>query len=405
MKLQTRLTFLVTVIIVIVSTSFGLFALQINQSTQIQRLDDRLNLATSELSKSTEDPLSVATLLSDESDLKFSVAYVSEERDLITIYESSANLSKLPEEKDLIQSQVKPITLNQSGGVRIRTLKLPDNQFLILSISTMDISKSSREMIRDLFLFTILLILLSFLSSNLLFKRDNQLNMMVKTLRQNQERIKSFVADASHELRTPLTVIKGYFDLIGKLSLNNLTPPSGYLDRIDTEIQRMEKMVSDLLLLAELDQADIKDFDKVNLSLLLNQKITDFANFYPQRKISKNIKSNIFMNCHRDYLEQLIGNIVSNIARYTPPDSEVEVRLLHEGSKICLTFEDSGPGLPEYIYRDGIQIFQRFDKSRSRESGGSGLGMTIIRKVTESLGGEISLGKSKFGGLKIEIWI
>jgi len=388
MKLQTRLTFLVTVIIVIVSTSFGLFALQINQSTQIQRLDDRLNLATSELSKSTEDPLSVATLLSDESDLKFSVAYVSEERDLITIYESSANLSKLPEEKDLIQSQVKPITLNQSGGVRIRTLKLPDNQFLILSISTVDISKSSREMIRDLFLFTILLILLSFLSSNLLFKRDNQLNIMVKTLRQNQERIKSFIAD-----------------LIGKLSLNNLTPPSGYLDRIDTEIQRMEKMVSDLLLLAELDQADIKDIDKVNLSLLLNQKITDFANFYPQRKISKNIKSNIFMNCHRDYLEQLIGNIVSNIARYTPSDSEVEVRLLHEGSKICLTFEDSGPGLPEYIYRDGIQIFQRFDKSRSRESGGSGLGMTIIRKVTESLGGEISLGKSKFGGLKIEIWI
>jgi len=229
--------------------------------------------------------------------------------------------------------------------------------------------------------------------------------MMVKTLRQNQERIKSFIADASHELRTPLTVIKGYFDLIGKLSLNNLTPPSGYLDRIDTEIQRMEKMVSDLLLLAELDQADIKDIDKVNLSLLLNQKITDFANFYPQRKISKNIKSNIFMNCHRDYLEQLIGNIVSNIARYTPSDSEVEVRLLHEGSKICLTFEDSGPGLPEYIYRDGIQIFQRFDKSRSRESGGSGLGMTIIRKVTESLGGEISLGKSKFGGLKIEIWI
>ena len=96
-------------------------------------------------------------------------------------------------------------------------------------------------------------------------------------------------------------------------------------------------------------------------------------------------------------------NIFSNLKRHTPANSEVYIQLINNPDGVTFNIEDNGPGLPEEFYRQGIQAFQRFDKSRSRETGGSGLGMTIISKSVEKIGGKISLSKSKFGGLRITI--
>ena len=79
------------------------------------------------------------------------------------------------------------------------------------------------------------------------------------------------------------------------------------------------------------------------------------------------------------------------------------ILLATAGNKAVLTISDAGPGLPEEIYKSGIQYFQRFDRSRSRESGGSGLGMTIMKRIIENANGSIELRKSQFGGLEIEI--
>jgi two-component system OmpR family sensor kinase len=103
------------------------------------------------------------------------------------------------------------------------------------------------------------------------------------------------------------------------------------------------------------------------------------------------------------HLEQLLGNIFSNIKRHTPVESQIEVTLKARAGGIELIIQDSGAGLPESFYRKGIQAFQRFDKSRSRQSGGSGLGMTIMEKIVSKNGGQIRLSESKFGGLKIQI--
>ena len=77
--------------------------------------------------------------------------------------------------------------------------------------------------------------------------------------------------------------------------------------------------------------------------------------------------------------------------------------MISRGNKAVLTIADGGSGLPDDVYRTGIQYFQRFDRSRSRESGGSGLGMTIMKKIIESANGSIELRKSDLGGLEIEI--
>ena len=106
---------------------------------------------------------------------------------------------------------------------------------------------------------------------------------------------------------------------------------------------------------------------------------------------------------NKKYLDQIFANIFSNLKRHTPSDSAVEITLKSDSGRIIFIIEDSGPGLPNEFYQDGIQAFQRFDKSRSRQTGGSGLGMTIIRNSIAKVGGKIDLSPSKSGGLKIKI--
>ena len=405
MKLQTRLSALVSTIIILVSTALGLFTIESTKSIQIQRLDDRLNIAITELANTKDDPLSVATLLADQSELKFSVAYISAERDLTTINDSPADLSKTPSDIEITKALNKPISLDQSSGVRIRTLKLPDDQFLILSLSTKEIQDSANELLKNLLLFTLIVLLLAIAISLLLFKRDNQLNKLVKALQTSQERMQTFIGDASHELRTPLTVIKGYFELIRKTQNNAEQKQTTYLDRIDVEVVRMEEMISDLLLITELDQDQQISSEQINLSDLLNEKIMDLTRIQGSRSVDSNIEPNLHIEMNQQYAQQLLGNIFTNLKRHTPDDSKVEIQLNKNAGKTYLCIEDSGPGLPQEVYEDGIQAFQRFDKSRSRETGGSGLGMTIIRKVIEKHHGEIKLSSSKFAGLKMEVWL
>lgn len=405
MKLQTRLFSLVAIIIILVTSALGIFTIESTNSIQIQRLDDRLNLAIDELIDTKDDPLSVATLLADQSELKFSVAYISAERDLTTINESPADLLNTPSDKEINEALNKAITLDQNSGVRVRTLELPDDQYLILSLSTNEIRDSTDALLKSLFLFTLIVLALAMAVSHLLFKRDNQLNKLVKALQTSQERMQTFIGDASHELRTPLTVIKGYFELIRNTQSKTDQKQKSYFDRIDYEVVRMEEMISDLLLIAELDQDEQIPLEEINLSELLNVKILDLVSIQGSRNIDYKIDQDIKIKMSEHYAHQLLGNIFTNLKRHTPDKSRVEIELTKNKNKTYIRIEDSGPGLPQEVYHDGIQAFQRFDKSRSRKTGGSGLGMTIIRKVIEKHNGEIKLSKSKFGGLKMEIWI
>jgi two-component system OmpR family sensor kinase len=236
----------------------------------------------------------------------------------------------------------------------------------------------------------------------LIFRRDNQLNELVNSLKLNQERIKEFIGDASHELRTPLTVIKGYFELLGQDEIS-ASKKDSYNDRIESEIVRMQEIINDLLFITEIEESDKVDEQSSEISQLVDESVFDLRNLQPNRQILSEIEPGLIVKISKYHLEQLLGNIFSNIKRHTPIESQIEVTLKGRGGGIELIIEDSGSGLPEGFYRKGIQAFQRFDKSRSRQSGGSGLGMTIMEKIVSKNGGQIRLSKSKFGGLKIQI--
>ena len=403
MKLQTRLTALVSAIIILISAAIGLFAISITENNEVGRVDSILASAVNQLVDTQDDPLSLALLLADQSDLKFTVSYISAAREITSLNQSSGDLQGVPSDQDLSEATAEGMTLEVDGINRIRAIALPDDEFLVLSVSLADIKTAKSQNIRYLFLFTLAMVLLGTAVSNYLFRRDNELNEVVNSLQKNQDSMREFLGDASHELRTPLTVIKGYVELLSKNQISDLTKTAEYYERVGHEIERMQSLINDLLLIAELeDQTPIAP-EIINFSREVAHLSSDLKTLQPMRPIETRIEPGILINISHNYAQQMLANIFANLRRHTPEDSQVLIVLATAGNKAVLTISDAGPGLPEEVYKSGIQYFQRFDRSRSRESGGSGLGMTIMKRIIENASGAIELGKSEFGGLKIEI--
>jgi two-component system, OmpR family, sensor kinase len=402
-KLQTRLSLLVSILVVALSSTIGFYSIETTKNLQIEQLDSRLASSVDELSKTSDDPLSLAILLADQSEIKFSVAYISSDQAITTIYESPGDLTSQLSLKELMSSTSMPQNINQGDGLRIRAFPLPDEQYLVLSFALKDINDYSNQILKDIFIVAFILILLGITLSFLLFRRDYELNSLAGVLQLSQDRMQTFLGDASHELRTPLSVIKGYFELLTKRRDLESGEQEKFLARINTEVARMEEIISDLLLITELEQGSEKANDQVNISDLLGKSVQDLQTFQPERKIHQSIPESIFVCMPLGNAQQLIANLFSNIRHHTPRDSTISINLVSSGKGSLLTLEDAGPGLPKKTYEEGIQAFQRFDKSRSRQSGGSGLGMTIMRKIVESQGGSIQLSQSSLGGLKTVI--
>ena len=403
MKLQTRLTALVSAIIIFISAAIGLFAISITENNEVGRVDSILATAVNQLTDTQDDPLSLALFLADQSDLKFTVSYISAARELTSLNQSSGDLLVTPIDQDLLASLSEGVTLAVDGVSRIRAIELPDDEFLVLSVSLAEIMAAKSQNIRYLFLFTLAMVLLGIAVSNFLFRRDNELNDVVNSLQKNQENMREFLGDASHELRTPLTVIKGYVELLSKSQSTDATRSAEYYERVRHEIERMQSLINDLLLIAELEDQTPGAPEIINFSREVAHLSSDLKTLQSLRPIETRIEPGILVNISHNYAQQMLANIFANLRRHTPEDSQVLIVLATAGNKAVLTIADAGPGMPEEVYKSGIQYFQRFDRSRSRESGGSGLGMTIMKRIIENAGGSIQLSKSQFGGLKIEI--
>ncbi len=403
MKLQTRLTALVSAIIIFVSAAIGIFAIRITENNEVGRVDSILASAVNQLVDTQDDPLSLALLLAEQSDLKFSVSYISAAREITSLNQSAGDLRVTPNDQNLNKALAAGITLENDGVNRLRSISLPDDEFLVLSVSLTDIKTAKSQNFRYLFGFTLAMVLLGIGVSNYLFRRDNELNEVVNSLQKNQETMREFLGDASHELRTPLTVIKGYVEILSKNQVVDATKTAEYYGRVGHEIERMQSLINDLLLIAELEDQRPVAPEIINFSREVSHLSNDLKTLQPMRPIETNIEPGILINISHNYAQQMLANIFSNLRRHTPEDSRVLISLVSSGNKAVMTISDAGSGLPEEVYKSGIQYFQRFDRSRSRESGGSGLGMTIMKRIIENANGSIELKKSEFGGLKIVI--
>lgn len=399
MKLQTRLSLLISIIIIATSSAIGFFAINTSYNSQLNILDSAISLVVDELKNSNDDPLSLSTYLADQSIQKFSVDYITPDLNLIPLYGSNIELGELPTAELLIDATKTATTIKQ---LRLRTFQISQGEYLAMYFSLSDLNQSRTTNITLLLILTGIVISIGIFFTWLIFRQDNQLIELVNSLTLNQDRMREFIGDASHELRTPLTVIKGYFELLERGEIGPSKRDS-YNDRIKSEIVRMQEMIGNLLLITEIEESNNVEEWSSAISEFVSYSLLDLKNLQPNRQILNVIEPGLIARISKDHLEQLLGNIFSNIKRHTPVESQLEIILKEKRGGIELIIEDSGPGLQEGFYQQGIQAFQRFDKSRSRQSGGSGLGMTIIEKIVSKNSGQITLSKSKFGGLKIQI--
>jgi two-component system OmpR family sensor kinase len=209
--------------------------------------------------------------------------------------------------------------------------------------------------------------------------------------RRGEERMRRFVGDASHELRTPLTSIRGFAELYRQ----GATGDTDFLmNHIESEAKRMSVLVEDLLLLARLDAARPWEPTPVDL-VSVAADVVDAAHVRePERTLELEVTeaaTDITVPGDRNKLVQVLTNLVSNALRHTPAAADITVRIDAEPQAAVISVIDTGLGMTE---DEAGQVFERFyrtDSSRSRGSGGSGLGLSIVAGIVAAHGGNVEL--------------
>ncbi|MFB7893819.1 sensor histidine kinase [Microbacterium sp. NPDC056044] len=215
----------------------------------------------------------------------------------------------------------------------------------------------------------------------------------------NEERMRSFVADASHELRTPLASIRGY----SELSLTALSRGQGMaletteasLERIQAQSLRMTSLVEDLLLLARLDEGQELVYGTVDLTRLAIDAVGDVTPTGPDHEWVLEVGDEpVLIAGDTGRLHQVAANLLANARTHTPAGTTVTVSVTRDGKDAILRVHDDGPGIDPSIKDELFERFSRADRSRARQTGGTGLGLSIARAIVDAHGGSIRVESS-----------
>jgi len=206
----------------------------------------------------------------------------------------------------------------------------------------------------------------------------------------SDRRMRQFITDASHELRTPLAAIHGYAELTRQDSASLPKMTEYALARIEGEASRMTTLVADLLLLARLDEGQDLDRTEVDLGELVVDAVNDAAVSAPSHRWLVEVPDHpVWVLGDRARLHQTIANLLSNARVHTPEGTTVRTEIVTGPAHVELTVADDGPGIEADLLPHLFERFVRADKSRSREAGSFGLGLSIVSSIVEAHGGTI----------------
>ena len=224
-----------------------------------------------------------------------------------------------------------------------------------------------------------------------------EFNALTEKLETNEAQRRRFVSDASHELKTPLASIRLLSDSI--LQTENMDPGTvrEFVSDIRTESDRLQRTTEKLLVLSRMDD-DIKVVpEPVDLKQVTLDTLSALAPLARDRRVSlgSQLDDGCVVMASREDMERIIFNLAENAIKYNVPNGSVTVRLSQDDNSVHLSVEDTGIGIPE---EDRLNIFTRFyrvDKARSRQSGGSGLGLSIVHDAVTAYGGSIRVGNNR----------
>jgi heavy metal sensor kinase len=223
------------------------------------------------------------------------------------------------------------------------------------------------------------------------------LNQMLDRLEVSFRQMIQFTADASHELRTPLTVIRGNLELVlrHKAALDGC-PQTAEVQEILAqtleEAERLSRTVSQLMELTQLDSGEIQlEQDVFDLTELVATTVDQMKLLAEDKQIQleTQLRPQVKVQGDRYRLKQVLLNLIDNAIKYCPAGTLIQIRLAPADSAYVLEVKDNGPGIPREEIQRLFDRFYRIDKARSREIGGSGLGLSICKSICEGHGGKI----------------
>ncbi|NSW90777.1 MAG: HAMP domain-containing protein [Firmicutes bacterium] len=216
---------------------------------------------------------------------------------------------------------------------------------------------------------------------------------------------REFVANVSHELKTPLTTIKSYTETLLDGDLEDKDTAERFLRVIDTEADRMTRLVKDLLQLSSLDNKQTKwNMKEVSFVDIVKSSVNRME--IEAKNKGHELECYVIgeippIKADKDRMEQVILNLLSNAIKYTPENGKISVYIGKTYTEVYAKVIDNGIGIPE---EDLPRIFERFyrvDKARSREMGGTGLGLSIAKEITEAHGGTLTISSEVGKGTEV----
>lgn len=231
------------------------------------------------------------------------------------------------------------------------------------------------------------------------------LNNMIRRLHESFEHTQRFLADASHELRTPLTMLQAEIEEIGK-KINGQPDARERAESAREEVERLKNIVEGLFALTRLDAGEaLNESETFDLGQLANST-TDQMSLLAEDK-------NIVMECDscdavtvqgdRARIKQVIVNLVGNALKYTPDGGRISVGVSASGGKAVLEVIDNGIGIPPAALPHIFERFYRVDKARSRDMGGAGLGLSIVKSICAAHSGEVRAESAEGKGTRLVV--
>ena len=226
----------------------------------------------------------------------------------------------------------------------------------------------------------------------------HQIEESVRKREESEAKMRRFLADASHELRTPLASIRGYAELYRMGAITEGPEAERAMSRIEKESARMGELVNGLLTLARMDEIPEPVRRPVDLAELAGECRDDGRAIDPGREFTLDASDNVTVSGDEDQIRQLLGNLIRNAIDHTPEGTPIEIVVASGGKSVMLEVRDHGPGINEENAEKLFERFCREGESRSRQTGGAGIGLAVVAAVAAAHGGTATAENAPDGG-------